>query len=356
MFTVNRAALESELAVLQTVAEKNTTMPVLANVMLDVADKLTLFATNLDASVVSEIEVQGEPWAGCLPMAELTKFVRLAEPDQLVFQVKESRMQIKADKAKCLLPIIEREHFPALPVVAEGAGLTLPGETLRTMLARLLPCVTKEESRYNLKAVKFEARDGTLKMAATDQHRLGVATLPVDGEIDTLVPVDGLAPLLNTSADVITMNANENQASFRCGHQLIVTRLLDGKFPAWEMIWPKGLPYQCDIATESITTALRRVEITRNTMRDSAVRLTFTQESIGIDSGETDRGQCDEQVDITGNLNGESILIGINPDYMMGFLRHAGERVTCELRDGKNVLKLSDGSAFEYVVMPMGID
>lgn len=356
MFTVNRTALVNELALLVQVGEKKTTMPVLATVMLDVADKLTLYATNLDASVVSTIDVSGEPWTGCLPMAELNKFVRLAESDELSFQVKDTRMLIKAGKAKVQLPFVERGQFPALPVVSEGGTLTLPGEVLRTMLTRLLPCTTVEPSRHALKGVKFEAKDGTLKMAATDQHRLGVATLPVDGEINTLVPADGLAPLLKTSADVIVMSANENQASFQCGHQLIITRLLDGKFPHWEMIWPKGLPYTCDVATEAVTAAFKRVEITRNTMRDSAVRLTFERGTIGIDSGATDRGQCDEQVDVTGNLNGESILIGVNPDYVMDFLRNAGGRVRCELRDGATPVKLSDGSAFEYVVMPMRLD
>jgi DNA polymerase III sliding clamp (beta) subunit (PCNA family) len=52
-------------------------------------------------------------------------------------------------------------------------------------------------------------------------------------------------------------------------------------------------------------------------------------------------------------MNGEAILIGVNPDYVMDFLRHADSRVKCELKDGASVMKFSDGTAFEYVVMSM---
>lgn len=353
-FTVNRKALESELALLQAVAEKKTTMPVLSNVMLDVADgKLTLYATNIDASIVTTLDVTGEPWTGCLPMSELTKFVRLAESDALNFQVKETRIQVKAGKAKVQLPIIGREHFPTLPVISEDSGLALPGETLRTMLARLLPCVTTEEAFRAMQGVKFEAKDGTLKLIATNGHRMGLASFPVEGEIDTLVPSDGLAPLLKTTAETVTMYADANRASFKCDHQLITTRLLDSQFPHWEMIWPKEMPYQSEVATEPLTAAFRRVEITRDATRGSAVRMSFQAKSISIDSGETNRGQCDELLDVTSNLNGEAVLLGINPDYVIDFLRHAAERVKCEFKDNSNAVKLSDGSAFEYIVMPM---
>lgn len=353
-FTINRKTLETELALLVTVAEKKGTMPVLSTVMLDVGDsKLTLYATNLDASIITEIAADGESWTGCLPMVELTKFVRLAESEQVVFQVKETRMQVKAVRAKCLLPIVQREHFPALPQPTTEGGLTLPGDTLRAVLTRLLPCVTTEESRYLMRGVKFEAKDGTLRMIATNGHRMGLASLPVIGEIDKLVPDDGLAPLLKTDAETITFNADDNHAWFRCGHQLIVTRMLEGKFPAWEMIWPKELPHRSEIAADALTAAFRRVEITRDITRGSAVRITLAQGSISIDSGETDRGQCDELLDAASNLNGETVLIGVNPDYVMDFLRYAGERVTCEFRDSSSAVKLSDSSAFEYVVQPM---
>lgn len=355
-FTISRKPLLDELALLLTVAEKKGTMPTLSNVMMDVADgKLTLYATNIDSSIVSTIGVEGEPWTGCLPMVELGKFVRLAESDELKFEVKESRMQIKAGKAKCLLPIVSREHFPVLPVAIEGEGLTLPGETLRTMLTRVLPCVATTESRYTMRGVKFETKNGMLKMIATNEHRLGVVTLPITGEINTLVPADGLSPLLKTTAETVTMRASDNQASFHCDHQLITMRLTDGQFPAWKKIWPEEMPHHCEVSTEAITAALKRVEITRNVVRDSAIRLTFEKESISIDSGETDRGQCDELLSVTGNLNGESVLLGVNPDYLNDFFRYAGEQVKCEFRDNSSVLKLSDGSAFEYIVMPMRI-
>jgi DNA polymerase-3 subunit beta len=353
MFTVNRTQLEKELAVLQSVAEKKGTMPVLSNVMIDVADKLTLFATNLDASVISTIDVAGERWTGCLPMAELTKFVRLAESDELVFQVKETRMQVKAGKAKCLLPITDREHFPVLPQLTSEGGLTLPGDTLRMTLTRLLPCATTEESRWALRGVKFEAKDGTLNLIATNGHRMGLASLSVAGEIDKLIPVDGLAPLLKTDAETITFNADDNHAWFRCGHRLIVTRMLVGQFPRWEMIWPKEMPYRLEVTSETMVAAFRRVEITRNTTRDSAARLTFDHESLTVDSGETDRGQCDERLEAACNLNGETVLVGLNPDYVMDFLRHAGGRVKCEFRDSNSVVLFSDGSGFQYIIQPM---
>lgn len=362
-FTVNRKSLLAELQLLQCIAEKKGTIPALSNVLCNLADgKLTLTASDMDVFIVSEIAAEGEAWVGCVPLSQLSAFARLAETDTVSLAEKAGHVEVKAGKPKCSLPLTPADAFPAVPLPAGDVKLTTQGEALRSALVRVLPCVMTEESRYIMQGVKFEAKAGALKLIATNSHRLGVATLDVEGEINTLIPQLGLQALLKTDSESVEIQTDENRASFRCGHRLIITRLLDRQFPNWELIMPKEMPFESQVSGEELLSALQRANITRSgTFKTGvgkilgSVTMIFQRELLTIDTGFSDRGRSEEPVMATSNLNGDSITVGVNPDYVMDFLRHAGQQVKCELKDAENILKFTDGSNFEYIVMPVRI-
>lgn len=362
-FSCNRKQLANELGLLSTIAERKTTMPVLATVLCRLSNGLlTLTATDLDVYIISELSAAGEPWAGCIPLDQFKNFARLAESETLDFTEKDNRIQIKAGRSKCALPITSVDQFPAKPELSGEAKLVVAGEPFRKDLARVLPCVSDEESRYAMRGVKFEAKDGTLKMVATDGHRLGVTSIAVKGEIDTLVPPPGLEALLQTDSESIEIRVNENHVSFTCGSRLIISRLIHGQFPQWQLIVPKDLSYQAEFASGELASALRRASLTRTEVYKTGtgkilggVTMIFERELITVDTGVSDRGRSEEPVTAISNLNGDAVTVGINPDYVADFLRDANDKVKCEFKDASSVLRLTDGSAFECVIAPMYI-
>lgn len=360
MFKVNRKALERELSLLATVAERKQTIPVLGSTLFNFSgNTLILTATDMDTSLITEMEASGDSWAGCIPSRQLYELTRLSGSEDIEFVPEDGRIAVKWDKSRHRLPLFDPTEFPVIEQPS-GEPVTVPGEVFRSAVTRVLPCVTSEEARYVLQGVKLEARDNTLKLIATNRHRLGVASISVEGSIDTLVPAAPLSAVLKTDSEFIEIQANENRAMFRCGQRLVIAQLLAGTFPNWEMIVPKAMPYQLEIATSDLVNALRRVDITRAETYKAGegrilagVRMVFERTALTVETDVSDRGESQEPLDAVGNLNGESIVVRINPDYVMDFLRYADDKVKFEIKDGSSVLRFTDSSDFQYVVIPM---
>lgn len=362
-FVVNRKQLADELSLLQTVAEKKGTIPILSTVLMRFEGiSLKLIASDGDVYMFTSVEAEGAAWAACVPLAQFSSFARLCGAEYLTLNQKGGGAELKCGTSVCSLPVVDAGQFPDYPLAFDGLKAIVSGDGLRTALARCLPCVSMGESRWALQGVKFESREGKIKIIATDRCRLAVGELPAKGDIDVLVPERALRALLRTDSETVEIQHDDSRVSLRCGHRTVITRLLANQFPNWEMILPKSLPCKVEIETKKFSEALKRTSITRSETYKGGVGrilgsviMNFERSQIVIDTGVSDRGRSEELVSVQSNLNGDTISVGVNPDFIMDFLRYAGERVTCELKDGNNVLQFSDGSGLRYLVMPVRI-
>lgn len=361
MFTVERNALAAELALLQNVAEKKGTIPILQFALFDFdGGRLSITATDLDVTLTCEIKADGEPWAGCVPLKEVAALARLFTEDVQFTPKPKDRVEIKSGPSVHLLPSPPKDSFPQIVNPSEPKSATLNGNLLREGLTRVLPCVTTEESRYTLAGVQFETKDKTLQLVATDTHRLGVALLPCETELKVLIPLAGLRALVRLESDSVEMQVDANHAQFTCDHRALTTRLLVGTFPNWEMIMPKELPHEIKVEAKALIAAIKRASITRaegykagaGVVR-AALKFTLAAKSITVESQETDKGKSDEAVSAQSNLNGKNYPVGLNPDYVLDFLNQVEGQVIWQMNNVESQqLLTAEGADFKYIVMP----
>lgn len=362
MFKVNRQALAAELGLLQSVAEKKGTIPILQFALFDFdGAKLSITATDLDVTLVCAVEAEGESWAGCVPLRELASLARLFAEDTVQFTPKpKDRIEVTSGTSKHLLPSPPKDSFPKVVVPVQPKTATLDGGLLHDGLVRVLPCVTTDESRYTLAGVQFETKGETLQLVSTDTHRLGIATLPCKAELKVLIPLVGLRALIRLASDSVEMSVDGSHAEFRCGHRTLTTRLLVGTFPNWEMIMPKDLPHQIQVDAKALTGAIKRVSLTRaetyktgtGVVRE-ALKFTLAAKFVTVESQENDKGKSDEAINVTSNLNGKEYPVGLNPDYVLDFLSQAEGQVTWQMEnENRQQLLFVEGVDFKYIVMP----
>lgn len=361
MFTINHKTLAVELGLLQSVAEKKTTIPILECALLDFDGKvLTITATDLDVTLTAQVQADGEAWAGCVPLRQLASLSRLFDDDIQFTPKPKEKIEIRSGASRHLLPSPPKDSFPPLYVPLNGVTANLAGEALREGLTRVLPSVTDEESRWNLAGVQFETKDGKLYLAATNGHRLGVASLPCKAELKVLIPRAGLTPLIRLESEVVEMQVDNDKAQFKCEHRTLTVRLLVGTFPQWEMLMPKAVPNRIQVDSQALISAIKRVRLTSGEtfkngmgrMRD-AISLTFSADSIVVESRENDRGKSVETVNVTSNLNGKDYPTGFNADYLLDFLNQIDGVVIWEMKDeNAQHLLTVEGVDFRYVVMP----
>jgi len=362
MFKINRKALAVELSLLAHIAGERNVIPALSTIRFEVRDgNASLLASNADMALFTDVPVEGKDWQGCIPARQLNDLIRLAKAEEITFTVQGEHIQITWGRSRHRLPVTEFSKFPDVQgPVAEGERLSVKTDDLASALERVLPCAAHEDTmQWMVQGIKLEAKDGELKVVGTNTHRLGVATIPAAGNLNLFVPLNAALLLPRLKSEEVLIWQDGNQASFSFGPRMLITRLSTGTFPNWQMFMPKHLPLTAQCSTEEFMEALKRANVTREeTFKTGVGRillgvvLVFGKEELVIDTKHGVKGRSEESVALSSNLNGDLIYMGINPDYVMDFLRFAGETTECTLKDGSSVLRLTDNSNFEYVIVP----
>jgi DNA polymerase-3 subunit beta len=268
---------------------------------------------------------------------------------------------VECDRSKFRLPGVSKETFPELPGF-KSTPLKLPASVLKMLIERTIFAITQEEGRYTLSGAKFELDKKNVKMVTTDGHRLAfVSTDRSNGaseSLDVLIPRKTLAELTKLTSDFdgdINLGADENHVYFQVGSRLLISRLLSGQFPNYEMVMPKGNDRTATFDTLSLNQAIRRVALMADD-RSHAIRMHLAKEQLLISSQNAEEGEARET--IATNFAGDETEIGFNAQYLQDFLNVVGsDQVNFEFKDGNSQAQLrpvtEEKYDYRYVVMPM---
>src|SRR2546429_2001096 len=365
-FVIGRNALQKELAFVQGVVERKNTIPVLANILIESAgeDSIRISGTDLDVTIRCDADAQEIKTEGaiCVPARKLCDIARLLPDAPVSFRKEENEwVTVECDRSKFRLPGVSKETFPELPGF-KSTPLKLPASVLRVLIERTIFAITQEEGRYTLSGAKFELDKKNAKMVTTDGHRLAfVSTGRSNGDgdgLDVLIPRKTLAELTKLTSDFdgdINLGSDENHVYFQVGSRLLISRMLSGQFPNYEMVMPKNNDQSAIFDTVSLNQAIRRVALIADD-RSHAIRFHLSKEQLLISSQNAEEGEARETLET--DFSGDDTDIGFNAQYLQDFLNVVGsEKVAFEFKDGNSQAQLKpvsdDNDEYKYIVMPM---
>jgi DNA polymerase III subunit beta len=366
-FVIGRNVLQKELAFVQGIVERKNTIPVLANILIESAgeDSIRISGTDLDVTIRCDADADEvkTPGAICVPARKLFDIARLLPDAPVSFKKEENEwVTVECDRSKFRLPGISKETFPELPSF-KSTPFKLSAPVLKSLIDRTIFAITQEEGRYTLSGAKFEFDTKGVKMVTTDGHRLALVSTKnggkdVSGGLDVLIPRKTLAELTKLTADFdgeIALGADDNHVYFQVGSRLLISRMLSGQFPNYEMVMPKNNDQSATFDTMALNQAIRRVALMADD-RSHAIRLHLSKEQLLISSQNAEAGEARETV--TTDFGGEETDIGFNAQYLQDFLSVVGsEKVIFEFKDANSQAQLRPGSEekadYRYVIMPM---
>lgn len=366
MFKVNRKALLDELTLLQTAAEAKTTMPILAYVMFDLAgNRLTLTATNIDVTITTKIEAEGESWGGCLPSVQLYSLIRLLNDEAIIFQLQGDRIEVRAGQARHKLPIMPIADFPQSERLAgDGFALSLP--LLKQMISATafsaLPAVDHlKPADIKYTGLSLRSQDGKLEAMASCKGVTAIAETATDAPpFAVILPRQAASALQRLEGETVTVKHSENLVQFISGPRTITARQLMGQFPQWRQFVPE-FPWAVSVSTSELQAAIKRAAVTMgvdNAVGYEPMRATFSRESLLIETRGGDKGKSEELVSVQSNLNGDSLPVGFINGQVLDVLSKCGESVTCHLAAWDKPLKFKpgvEGMELVYIVMPVSL-
>ena len=365
---VRKTDLLKELALFQGIVERKNTIPILANVLLEAkGDLLRLAATDLEVGLRGTCPASiAKPGALTLPAKKLFEIVKeLPETDIRIEEEKNGAVKVAADRFESRMQTLPKDDFPTLPDLASGDGAQINRRVLREMVTKTQFAITGEDTRYFLNGALFVLRHDSMALVATDGHRLALVTAPREGDTKaeeqrTILPKKSLLELGRLLADGdadIRFARGENHLFFEIDGRLLVSRMIDGQFPAYERVIPKNNDKRIEFERDRIQSAIRRVALLSNE-RSRAVKFSIESGRVEIASHTPELGEAKEQ--LTVEYGGPAMQISFNAQYVIDFLNAVQtDVIAIEFRDevSQTVMRPVGTTDYDYtyVVMPMRI-
>jgi DNA polymerase III subunit beta len=366
---VRKNDLLRELQLFQGIVERKNTIPILANVLMEAkGDQVSFLATDLEVALRSKCPATvTKPGALTLPAKKFFEIVKsLPETDIRVTEDKGG-VKIAADRFDSRMQTLPREDFPTLPESAGSPTATLPRTAMKEMVAKTQFAITGEDTRYFLNGAQFVLKPDEMNLVATDGHRLALVTVSRNGrskkdadDSKAILPkktLGELARLMTEGDGDITYERGENHLFFQVGDRLLISRMIDGQFPAYERVIPKGNDKHIEFERDRLTNAIKRVALLSNE-RSRAVKIQIDKGKVDVTSSSPDLGEAKETLPV--EYTGAAMQICFNAQYVLDFLAAVStDVVSLELKDevSQAVMKPvgADGYDYTYVIMPMRV-
>src|SRR5204862_4895990 len=370
---VRKNDLLRELQLFQGIVERKNTIPILANVLMEAkGDEVRFLATDLEVGLRSRCAASvAKSGSLTLPAKKFFEIVKsLPETD---IRIAEDMVAVKvaADRVESRMQTLPREDFPTLPE-SSSAGTaiskaTLPRAVMRDMVAKTQFAITGEATGYFLNGALFVLRPDSMSLVATDGHRLALVTVPRDNpgksdadEVRAILPkktLGELARLLQDGDDDIRYERGENHLFFDVGDRMLISRMIDGQFPAYERVIPKGNDKHIEFERDRLTNAVKRVALLSNE-RSRAVKIQIEKGKVDVTSSSPELGEANETLPV--EYSGSAMQICFNAQYVLDFLSAvSSDVVSLDVKDevSQAVVKPvgAEGYDYTYVIMPMRV-
>ncbi|WP_312679531.1 DNA polymerase III subunit beta [Stutzerimonas nitrititolerans] len=363
-FTIQREALLKPLQLVAGVVERRQTLPVLSNVLLVVQDQqLSLTGTDLEVELVGRVALEdaSEPGEITVPARKLMDICKSLPADALIsVRLDEQKVVIKSGRSRFSLSTLPANDFPA---VEEGPGslnFSVNQGKLRRVIERSGFAMAQQDVRYYLNGMLLEVSNGMLRAVATDGHRLAMCSMEAGIEqLDrhqVIVPRKGileLARLLGEQDGDVSIVLGQHHIRANTGDFTFTSKLVDGKFPDYERVLPRGGDKLVVGDRQLLREAFSRTAILSNE-KYRGIRLQLENGLLKIQANNPEQEEAEEEIAV--EYSGSPLEIGFNVSYLLDVLGvMTTDQVRLILSDSNSsaLIQEFDNDDSAYVVMPM---
>ncbi|MBN2264273.1 MAG: DNA polymerase III subunit beta [Candidatus Aminicenantes bacterium] len=363
-FSLPKEALLGELQILQGIVEKRNTMPILANVLMNVtANDIELTGTDLEVGlrthIGADIEEAGAITVNGKKFFEIVK--SLPDGQTVSVELKDETLEVRAGESEFKVLCLPKEDYPQVPDAKFDPGFVLPLQGFKDMIDRVFYAITQEQ-RYYLNGALLSLKNRQIELVSTDGHRLSYTKRAEDGlkvetDLSVIVAKKTLNEIRKLEDETLGFDLDDNNLFFRAGARTLISRIIESKFPNYQAVIPKGNPGRLVIDRVALAEAIRRVSLL-SAERSKGIKFTLEKNRLRLFSSNPEIGEARDRLAV--EYKGQDLEIGFNAQYLLDFLTVVGvEKVVFELKDENSAVLMrpdaEDGLTNLYVLMPMKI-
>jgi len=332
---------------------------------VETTDKgIRLSGTDLDIAVSTEVLADVES-AGAItiPAKKLSEIARELPPSPVkIAAAGEQRVTLDCGRSHFRILGLPRDEFPSFPVVRFDESWRIRSGDLQKLISHTAFAVSTEESRPILNGVLWELKPETMRMVATNGHRLAKMEVPIKSSgapaADLIVPPKALEQIrrLFPADEELEIARGENHLGFRSPFTAVYTRLIEGPYPNYDQVIPKDNDRIAIADKQALTSALKRMSVIASD-QTHRIRLSFNAGILRFSVQTPDLGEATDELPV--RFTGDQLDIGFNASYLLEILRYlpteevkltfkAPERAATVEPEGWN-----DPASYLCLVMPL---
>ena len=360
--TVKQDNLAKALSSVGRIATGRAGLPILANVLVRTdGNKLIIAATNLEVAIIATLGAQvDEQGAIAVPARLFTDFVNNLPHTNVDLSTDDTKLNISAAGFKSTINSMLADDYPALPESATEHQFTIDAELLRSAISGTVLAACNDVTRPILTGVYFYTADGQAYMAATDGYRLAERKVMSLGQpLSAIIPASTLSDvvrLLGTTSEV-TVEYNDEQITFQLGDLSITSRLIDGKFIAYQQLLPKQTNFTVVVDRSELIKVVKVAELfARETAGAIIIEGNPTDQTVSVRSITSQLGVNSSSInaDITATGD-EPCMISLNSKYLLDALNCLeGDKTTLQFNGKMSPMLLTgENPDYKHLIMPV---
>ncbi|PVZ68227.1 DNA polymerase III subunit beta [Pelagibaculum spongiae] len=366
-FTLAREKLIKPLQMVAGVVEKRQTMPVLANILVVVdQQQLLMTGTDMEVEISARIDLeQGAAESGetTIPARKLMDICRaLPDSAEITISQEDERVVVSSGKSRFTLSCLAADDFPAVEPEQGAMELQVGQGDLRYVLDRTAFAMAQQDVRYYLNGMLLEISANQIRTVSTDGHRLAMCTLQTAHGVETarqvIFPRKGVLEfirLLQDSDEVVSLRIGNNHLQAATAGFTFSSKLVDGRFPDYQRVLPRGGERIMTADVESLRHALQRASILSNE-KYRGIRLMLEKDTLCIQANNPEQEEALDEMEVS--YDGEAMEICFNVSYLLDALntiKTGTARFTMIDPNSSTLVEEVGETQSCYVVMPMRI-
>ena len=361
-----RDTLLRPLQIVSGIVERRHTMPILANILIRKdGENVSFLSTDTEVQITTHASIgSGADVAGTTVAArKLLDILRaLPESGDVTMTLVNKRLTVQTGKSRFALQTLDAAEFPTVNVAETfNATVVLPQKTLKHLFNMVHFSMAQQDIRYYLNGLLLVLDGRNVIAVATDGHRLAFCQVETEQEFtrqEVIIPrktIIELQRLLEESDETVQLDISASQVKLTFADIELVSKLVEGKFPDYTRVIPKGYKNDFTIGRDELLRSLQRAAIMTSD-KFKGVRCIISPGSMKISSTNADQEEAVEELEI--DYGGDSVDIGFNVTYLLDVLNNLKcDQINISLGDNNSsaLISIPENADFKYVVMPMRI-
>ncbi len=367
-FKCGKLKLAGILTNVQKAVAQRSPIPALEGVLITCQNNTaTLCSYNNELGITTSMEANIQNEGKIVINAHLlTEIIKKLPSDTVEIESTENlTVHIRGGQSNFELVGIDSKEFPTLPNIPESESLSIPVDTLKSMIKQTIFAVADTDSKPVHTGTLFELKDKLLTLVSVDGYRLALRSEIVEEDIELkfVVPGKTLKEILRLipqcdieEGESIRIAAGMRHIIFNVGKYSIISRLLEGEFLDYRATIPEKSEVKVKISTIKLISSIERVSLLISDRLKSPVRCTFSQNSAYL-SCTTLVGKSSDEIPCSSNLT-EDLEIAFNNKYMLDALKNTdADEIEIHLNGSLSPIKIvpKEGKEFLFLVLPVRV-